>query len=162
MNTKEVTAIAIKFFAIWLLVQVILQVPSLLLVFNNIEGYVQQEFPHNLYVSVVGSFLLIGIIASFLLYRVSNSVLATLPETNENNKNNISQQFLLQLGGVYFIVSAILLFLGTFTNIRNTVSIEATSYLYIIGALFELVIGITMLVKSSVWVHWLHKLRGRA
>lgn len=160
MNTKEITAIAIKLFAIWLLVQVILQVPSLLLVFNNVEGYIQQEFPHGLYVSVVGSFLIIGAIASFLLYRVANSVLASIPETNDNNKNNISQQFLLQLGGVYFIVSAILLFLGTFTNIRNTVSIEITSYLYSIGAVFELLVGLSMLIKSNNWVLILNRFRG--
>jgi hypothetical protein len=162
MNSREITAIAIKFLAIWLLINVVLQTPSLLLTFDNIEGYTQHQFPHGLYVSVVGAFLLIGSIASILLYRVANSVLNSIPDTDSTDTENISQKFLIQLGGVYFTVSAILLFMGAFAHLSKQSVIELSDYLYMLGALFELAIGFSMLVKSSVWVYWLLKLRGRA
>ncbi len=161
MNTKEITAIAIKFLAIWLLVQILLQVPSLLLVFNNIEGYVEKEFPINLYVSVVGSLLFIGSIASYLLFRVSNSVLNSIPNTSNSEPGNISQEFLMQLGGTYFIISSLMVILGVITSIRVQVPTEFTNNLRFLGAFFELAVGFSMLIKSNVWVLWFAKLRGR-
>lgn len=162
MNTKEITAIAIKFLAIWLLVQILLQVPSLLLVFNNIEGYVEKEFPINIYVSVVGSFLFIGSIASYLLFRVSNSVLNSMPNSSNSEPGNISQQFLMQLGGTYFIISSLMVILGAITSLRAQVPTEFTNNLRLLGAFFELAVGLSMLIKSNVWVRWFAKLRGRA
>lgn len=162
METKEVTAVVIRFLAIWLLIQVILQAPSLILVINSIEGFTQQGSDKNLYITVVFSYLVVGSIASYLLYRVSNSILNSVPNTNNSDAGNISQQFLLQLGGVYFIVSGLLLMFSLLASSLKQSSIPLESYIYMCGALFELAVGLTMLVKSNVWALWFNKLRGRA
>ena len=162
MNTKEITAIAIKFLAIWLLIQVALQAPSLILVINSIEGFTQQGSDKNLYVTVIASYLVVGVIASYLLYRVANSVLTAIPNTDNSDSSNISQQFLLQLGGVYFIVSGVLLMFSLLASSLKQSPIPIESYVYMCGALFELAVGLSMLVKSNVWALWFIKFRGRA
>lgn len=162
MNTKEITAIAIKLLAIWLLVNVVLHVPNLLLIFNTVASYKQEEMPKDLYISVVLSSLIIGIIASYLLFRSSNSVLNKLPNTNESDANNISQQFLLQLGGVYFIVSSLITLFSNLVGLKNLVAIETSNILFIFGSIFELSVGLYMLIKPNILAYLFSKLRGRA
>lgn len=162
MSTKEITAIAIKFLAIWLLIQVLLQAPSLIIVINSIEGFTQQESDKNLYITLVLSYLVVGSVISFLLYRVANSILTSIPDSNDSDTSNLSQSFLLQLGGVYFIVSGILLMFSLLASSIKQSTIPLESYIYMCGALFELVVGLSMLIKSSVWALWFTKLRGRA
>ncbi len=161
MNTRETTAIAIKLLAIWLLVNVVLNVPNLLLIFNTVASYKQEEIPKDLYISVVLSSLVIGIIASFLLFRTSNSVLNNLPAENNNDTNNISQQFLLQLGGVYFIVSSLIALLSTLVSLKNQTAVETANYFFLLGSIFELSVGLHMTVNSNKWVSLFNKLRGR-
>jgi hypothetical protein len=49
MNKREVTAIAIKLLAIWLLVHVIIYIPNLALAFTGLQDFNQAELPQWLY-----------------------------------------------------------------------------------------------------------------
>jgi len=160
MNTKEVSAIAIKFFAFWLLIYTVAQIPSLLIGINNLHSYSQQDISPTNYSLLIVVSLFIGLLASFLLFRVSNSILNSIPVNSEEEKINVSQGFLLQLGGVYFIVTAI----SSLVNISRIYvqeHVETSSYIVLATIIFRLLVGISMLMSSKRWVYMLNKIRGR-
>jgi hypothetical protein len=158
MNTREVTAIAIKLLAIWLLVHVIIYIPSLAVAFTSVQDFNQTELPQWLYYALVASSLIIGFLAAILLMRTSNSVLAST--STESTCSNIDQTFLLQLAGIFFIVSALAGLPGILLNLGKISSVETDTVFYLGGKLFELGVGLYLLIKPSVWVRLLNRLRG--
>lgn len=48
MSAKEVTAIAIKFFGIWLMINVILYAPSMILTMSSFDSYRDHEVNESL------------------------------------------------------------------------------------------------------------------
>jgi hypothetical protein len=158
MNTREITAIAIKLLAIWLLVHVIIYIPSLAVAFTSVQDFNQTELPQWLYYALVASSLIIGFLAAILLMRTSNSVLAST--STESTGSNIDQTFLLQLAGIFFIVSVLAGLPGILLNLGKISSVETDTVFYLGGKLFELGVGLYLLIKPSVWVRLLNRLRG--
>jgi cytochrome c biogenesis protein CcdA len=159
MTAKEITAIAIKFLAISLMISTVLHAPRLILAISAMEGMHNEKFESIFYIAVIGFFLILGFLSVFILYRVSNSILKSIPESN-NDPVNISQAFILQVVGVYFIVSA----LQAFPSLSAYISpnFEAKKHLgYFVGYTFELAVGLHLLISPSVWVRLFNKLRGR-
>jgi hypothetical protein len=128
MNTREATAIAIKLLAIWLLVHVIIYIPSLAVAFTSDQNFNQTELPQWLYYSLVASSVIIGFLAAILLMRTSNSVLASAG--TESAGSNIDQTFLLQLAGIFFIVTALAGLPGILLNLGkvSTVQTDGTTW----------------------------------
>lgn len=160
MNTKEVAAISIKLLALWLLIQVILYIPSLILIISTFGEIKQNKVQLDFYVSVVSTFLIIGTVASFVLFRVSNSVLNKIPDTTEIKHDGLSQQFILQVAGTFFIVNALSTLLSYSTILLRDEDFNISNYFYVSGILLEFVIGAHLLVSSIIWVRWLNYLRG--
>lgn len=100
--------------------------------------------------------------ASGVLFRVSNSILNSVPESEEISESAISQKFLLQLLGVFFIVGALSSLPGMGIRMFKPTEFQVTNYLYFAGYIFELGVGLYLLIKPEVWGAWLGKLRGRA
>jgi len=90
MGTKEVTAIAIKLLAIWLLINLVLYIPSLSLTISSLQSYNEKMLPQSLYFAMLASSIFIGSLASYLLFRTSNAVLRSLPEPTKENTTVIS------------------------------------------------------------------------
>ncbi len=55
MNSQQVTAIALRLISIWLLVELVLNLPSLVLVLSSVDQYQQQEIPWGAYVGIIGA-----------------------------------------------------------------------------------------------------------
>jgi hypothetical protein len=159
MNTREVTAIAIKLLAIWLLVHVIVYIPSLALAFTGLQDFNQTELPQWLYYALVASSLIIGFLAAILLMRTSNSVLTST--STELTASNIDQTFLLQLAGIFFIVTALAGLPGILLNLGEVSTVQTDIIFYLGGKLFKLGVGLYLLIKPAVWTRLLNKLRGR-
>ena len=159
MSTREVTAIAIKLLAIWLLVHVVLYLPSVSTLFSSLQQYNQEELPKNMFLAIVVCFLVVGVIVAMLMVRLSNAVLDSVPSKSENS--NLSEPFILQIAGVFFIVSALSALPGAVLGVSQQSSISNATYGYIAGHGIELVVGLYLLVKPKVWVLWLNKFRGR-
>ena len=105
MKLKEIAAFAIKLSAIMLMISVLMHAPRLILSISAIERMYEDQFQPVFYISVVGMFFAIGLISSIVLYKVANSVLKSVPEKSDSV--SISETFLLQVFGVYLIISAI-------------------------------------------------------
>lgn len=161
MAPKDITAIAIRFFGIYLLVNVVLYFPTLITATATLEQIQSGEFNSSIYIYIVGSFVLLGVVVSLLLFRLANSISSRLPVTSEP-ASHLTQEFLLQVLGVYFIVSALSAIPGYGSSLLTSSPIELTRLLYLFGYLFETAVGCYLVVKPVVWNRWLNQLRGRA
>lgn len=162
MTSRDITAIALRLFSLWLLVQVVLNIPSLALLLISLEHYQGQATPEHVHVFLVGGFMAIGILAAFLLWLAAKSALARCYNTDTRNVDQQGQMFLLQLGGCYFVVTALANLPRSLAFLANSLELSLANYLWPVGLLFQLCIGLALLVRASKWVKLLAKLRGRA
>jgi len=161
MNSQQVTAIALRVISIWLLIEVVLNLPSLFLAYSSIEQYQQKEMPLVAYIGLIGSFLLIGIVAVFLINKAAKSVLSRAQTDSESSLSNDSQKALFQLAGLYFVVDAIVYLPRSLGFIPNTADISVSSLLWTVGLAFQLAVGLWLVTNSSFWLNLFQKLRGR-
>jgi len=162
MITQQITAIALRLFSIWLLIQVILNLPSLVTLFAGLEQYNQQEMPMEFYAGVIGVFVLIGLIVAFLINKVASSVLNRAKSDSEETLSGDSQKVLFQLVGLYFVVNALAYVPRSLSFIPHTLEISLSDILWPAGLVFQLIIGLWLVSASSFWLDLFNKLRGRA
>lgn len=161
MTIKEVTAIVLRLFSLWLLVQVILTVPSLVMFMTSMGQHQEQAIPGYMYIAMTGGFIVIGLIAVYLIWRAAKSVLVYDSSGSDAVADDKSQKFLLQLGGVYFIVTSLAYLPRTLSFLQSSLEVSYVHLMSPLGLLVQLFIGLTLVVHSSLWVHLLAKLRGR-
>lgn len=162
MMTQQVTAIALRLFSIWLLIQLILNLPSFIILFASVKQYQQREIPIEAYVGIIGAFILVGLIAVLLINKAANSVLSRAKSESETTLSDDSQKVLFQLAGLYFVVNAIAYLPRSLSFIPNTLEISSTSILWPAGLAFQLIIGLWLISASTFWLNLFNKLRGRA
>ncbi|RCV88350.1 hypothetical protein [Billgrantia montanilacus] len=161
MTTKDVTAIALRLFSLWLLVQVILNVPSLVLYLTTMEQYQEQIIPGYVYIAMIGGFIVVGLMAVYLIWLAAKSVLAYEAGGSGAATDDRSQTFLLQLGGVYFIVTSLAYLPRSLGFFLSSMEVSYVHVLSPLGLLFQLFIGLALVFNASWWVHLLARLRGR-
>lgn len=161
MTTKEVTAIALRLFSLWLLVQVIMNIPSLVLLFTSIEQYQGQAIPAYVHIMIIGGFIVIGAIAVYLMWVAAKSALANASDSGSELLGKDGQKFLLQLGGAYFVINALAYLPRSLGFLQSSMEVTYVNFLSPLGFLFQLCIGLVLLVKASYWAKIFQKLRGR-
>ena len=72
MTTKEVTAIAIKFLAIWYLFQVIIYAPVVIAMMNTLVGYQEEGMFQIQYLILIAVFIAVGVLTAKGLFKLSN------------------------------------------------------------------------------------------
>ena len=149
MITQQVTAIALRLFSIWLLIQLILNLPSLVMLFASVEQYQQQEIPMVAYAGLIGLFTLVGLIAVFLINKAANSVLNRSASDSEATLSSDSQKVLFQLSGLYFVVNALAYLPRSLSFIPNTIEMSASSILLFAGLVFQLVVGLWLVSATT-------------
>lgn len=77
MITQQITAVALKLIAIWLVLQMFLNVPSLVMLSTHLEQYQQKAIPAVIYFWMITCFLVVGLVAAYLVFKTAASVLAT-------------------------------------------------------------------------------------
>ncbi len=159
MTSKQLTALAIKILAIWLLISVVLYLPSIAMIMTHLANVADKPIPSSLSVAVFFGFLVVGLVVSFIMLRVSKSFLAGIPESND--KNILTPIFVLQITGLFFIVSALTELPGYGLSLSKEAVVPLSSYGYLAGYIFKIGVGAYLLVKPSVWGSWFNKLRGR-
>ena len=160
MSPKDITSIAIKFFGIYLMVNAVLYLPSMIVTLAAFEQHQEKSFSSGAFITVVGAFVLLGIIVSFVLMRLANSIVSKTTESS-NSSPTPSQEFLLQVLGIYFIVSGLSVMPGYGISMFKAVEPDITKLFYGAGYIFQVGVGCYLLIKSVVWAQWLNKLRGR-
>ena len=108
MNSRIVTAIALKLFAIWVIVQIILQIPFVWQMYYLTKQIrspevVMDPLPYLILLSLV----VCGLIAGVIIFKLGQKVLETLPSGESLIDHKDTEKLLLQLLGIIFIVTAL-------------------------------------------------------
>ena len=157
MTTREVTAVALRLFSLWLLVQVVLTVPGIVMLLTSVEHYQGQVIPILVHLLMILGFVAIGLLAAYLIWIAAASVLARSPDS----ESRVLDQFLLQLGGVYFMVNALAYLPRSLGFLQHSLEMSYVNLLSPLGHVFQLCIGLALLVKPSHWAKLFAQLRGR-
>ncbi len=161
MILTQVTAIALRLLSIWLLIQLVLNLPSLIMLFSSIKQYQQQDIPPGVYAGVICSLLLIGLVIAFLINKAATSVLTRARTRSEESLSHDSQRFLFQLAGLYFVVDAVAHLPRSLGGIPHVTEITLSMMLWPAGLAFQLAVGLWLVSNSALWLNLFRKLRGR-
>jgi len=161
--SQQVTAIALRALAIWLLLQVVLNSPGLILLLNDTKYYRNQSIPIEVYSLVIGGFYAVGFTAAFLLNRLAGSVLKKVKskEGVEVHLTIDSEKFLLQLLGAYFLVDALVSIPRTLSFVIHVDRVDVTQFFWPAGLVVQLIIGLFLIGSSKYWLRAFEVLRGR-
>ena len=161
MTTRNVTAIALRLFALWLLVQVITNVPGLVMLLTTLEQYQGQAIARYLHVLLIASCSAIGLLAAYLIWRAAGSALKHSCDTKHEQLGLDGQRFLLQLGGICFVVFALASLPRSLAALAHAQAFSYTTLLWPAGLVFQLLAGLALVVGASRWVALLSRLRAR-
>jgi hypothetical protein len=161
MITQQITAIALRLLSIWLLIQLVLNLPSLIILLTGVEQYRQQEISTSVYLAFISLSTLVGIVAAFLINKAATSVLVRAKTESKVTLSSDSQKILFQIAGLYFVVNAIAYLPRSLSFIPNAVEVSLSNLLFPAGLVFQLIIGLWLISYSTFWCNFFNKLRGR-
>lgn len=161
MVTQQITAIALRLLSIWLLIHIVLSLPSIVLSLQSFELFYQQETPTWMFLGVVIAFYALGLLAVFLIFKSATSVLVHAKSDSALILSEDSQKVLFQLAGLYFVVNALAYLPRAFAPTLSSVDSSLTPLLGLAGLLLQLIIGLWLVSCSAFWLKLFQKLRGR-
>ena len=161
MVTQQITAIALRLLSIWLLIHIVLSLPSIVVSLQHFESFYQNDAPTLMFYGVVIAFYALGLLAVFLIFKAATSVLARAKSDSALTLSEESQKVLFQLAGLYFVVNALAYLPRAFVPIISSANIPSTSLLGLVGLLLQLIIGLWLVGCSAFWLKLFQNLRGR-
>ncbi len=169
MTNKELTSLAIKVFAIYILVQTLM-----IFAFNG-QSMISffQGIAENLWalMSLLASVLLL--ITCWILWRMANAIIDKVKTPKQRgDEYRIDQVFFLHLIGFYCICQALIEAIGYSLSLHYMSSPEQFGYDHFSGqkmviffnyfaALVQFGIGLSLLIKPYGWARLFQKIRGR-
>lgn len=161
MNPKDITAIAIRFFAIYLLVNTVVYVPSMIVSMTMLQDYYQESFSPSIFVFVVGAFVALGLVVIVALNRLANSISSKVENETETD-TKISQELLFQVLGVFFVVTGLSSMPGVIIAMFKKTPFDSIMLLYTLGDLFQIVTGYYLVIKPKRLGEWMRSFGDRA
>ena len=155
MSTREVAAIAIKLLAIWMLLEVLIFLPGFISLFVHMQE--AASLPYQ--IGLVCTYLAVGLLLAFVLFKTSNSVLSSTPDAESNS--GVSEGFILQVAGAFFVASAFEHLAGVWLTDFELSDNMFKAVLYNLVYALELVVGLALMTRREIFVKLLWKLRGR-
>lgn len=157
MTRKETTAIALKCFAIYILSQTILALPAIATLGTRLK-YMGDGKPTNIWIIVISvSSLLAGVIAAFLVWKFTNSLLTkeTTPDNSGDLGVNGVMKIILACMGVYFIIDAAMVFPSALVSYRFSTQVpnsNPNALMFLVTQVIELLFGCLLIAKPGKWV----------
>lgn len=161
MITQQMTAVALKLIAIWLVLQMFLNIPGLIMLFTHLEQYQQKTIPAVIYFWMITCFLVVGLVAAYLVSKTAASVLATAKTETTLALAEDSQKVLFQFAGIYFVVRSLAQLPAALAFIPMTPTVEMTSLLGLAGIMLQLFAGLWLVIYPGFWLRLLQNLRNR-
>ena len=165
MTTNELTSVAIKVFAIYVLVHTILYIPSAIVIYSSLSfdrsnGWSEQVFWFLSFSSIV----LLLIITVFVWKLAGQVAEKASSDVVQSESCGFDEPFLLSLLGIYLSIDAVIqfgfLFMSAYTESQYNGGIDLAPIAYIVGYLLQIIIGLTLILKASGWLRFIKWLRG--
>ncbi len=165
MSQREILAIAIKVYALWLLGMLFINsvgfYPTLIALTSWQGG---TEIKSWVYIAVISSYLLAGLIIASLLFSVSTKTLKSLSIKSDISISEENKKYIFQVSGLFFVVSSRTYLPNSLTFLFYK-DVETHAFIQLLrpmGYLVQLCIGTWLIVNPSWWALAFKKLRGRA
>lgn len=161
MTNREITAVAIKVFAIYILMQTLLSIPYLIKVQSM---FVMPEGITWFSLGCLALFFLLGI--SIGLWKLSNTVIQKAYESPTKSSHNVvDQTFLLSVLGIYLTFDGVFNFGQSAVNAYIQVNtayppeISAPIFSTLLIFVLQVLIGMSLIIKTHGWINILKKTR---
>ncbi|GEM_PF-2279202 len=155
MTRKETTAIALKCFAIYILSQVIISLPSLATLGIRLK-YMGNGYPSNIWIGGVSTLsVILGVTTAVLIWKFTNSLMTkeTAPDESGVLEVNGVMKIILACMGVYFIIDATMVLPHAVVNLQVAKgSQRALGITYLLTQILELTFGGILIAKPGKWV----------
>jgi hypothetical protein len=162
MGKREVLAIAIKVFSLWFICQLFIQAATFTPALMSLASWRGNQIPTWAYFAFPACFIIAGLIIALLLSKISNSVLNSFSTDSNIELNQTNQNFVLQIAGLFFIVSSLTYLPSTLSIFISSTDIKAGYYLRPLGYVIQFTIGLWLTIHPTWWVLLFNKFRGRA
>ncbi|HPI97045.1 MAG TPA: hypothetical protein PK055_12540 [Gammaproteobacteria bacterium] len=169
MSNKELTIIAIKVFAIYLLVQVVASITQIGDIYYHADAI--DEY----WLLLLPMIVITGLLFIFYsLWKLSSNVsIISLKPTRDKSEFILDQIFVLQLVGAYLFIVGLLSIVQGLIQIYYVLfwvdgesgysafkpEIKSQTIYFIIANLIKTIIGISLIIRSNVWVRLFNKFR---
>ncbi len=167
MKRREITAVALKVFSLYILINAIQAIPF---VTNSLTWLIQGRSASEGYESSL--YWLLGV-ASFvalvslavLTWKLGVNVVSrtAVGEDNDTSQPVITEAFLLSLLGIYLTVIGLR---GVWSSawtvivmVQNDVELDVRAITAVIGDLLQVLVGVSLMVKATGWSRLLLRLR---
>lgn len=164
MTNKELTSLAIKVFAIYLLLEIVIFIGNV-----GPQYLYDEELANKSWLAVTVSALIILIVAFLALWRLANGIIKTVKPSNQPvEKYKVDQVFILHLIGLYLLAvglidviqtSSLLYTLSADTNLVVSHTDKVNVFFDFFVSICQLIIGISLVFKPITWTKMLYKVR---
>jgi hypothetical protein len=156
MTRKETTAIALKCFAIYIMVQMIINIPSFVSIGMNIGLMMDKPEPTPLTIIIPSLSIIIGFAIAFFLWKTTNSILEKETDPSADQSDiGVDEVVKLVLGcmGIYFIIDAIIVLPGAIASLANLQNTQfGYSLMFFSTQILELIFGALLVTKPGKWL----------
>ena len=153
MTTKQATGIALKFFAIYFLFNLLMVIPSYVTLGSSIKVMTGDQ-PSMLVVFLIPLIgIVVCIIAIGLLWKVSNSLISKTRTDEEPIVNNMTtdgiMETVLACMGLYFAIQGIISFSQTYAV---SIGFPQLNFKWLVAPTVQFVVGCFLIAKPKQWV----------
>jgi len=165
MTGREITSLAIKLFAIYVLVRAVLAIPALVQVLYGPGGRAFLA-PETIWLWGIGAIAVaLLIVLAVVLWRLAGRVVRAAPgASTEAPSVAVDEPFVLSVVGLYLAFKALLqiafLAVGAYAALGPLQQdFQAQTIAYIAGYVVQLVLGLALMLRSRGWALVLRRLR---
>jgi|GEM_PF-5376277 len=168
MTGRELTSLAIRLFAIYVLVRAVLAIPALVQVLYGLGGQAYLT-PDSAWFWGVGAFaVVLLVVLAVVLWRLATRFVGPAPAASGDGPSmTVDEPFVLSVLGLYLAFKGLLqiafLAIGAYSALGPTGPLEhglkAQTIAYMLGYLVQLLLGLTLILRSHGWAALLRRLR---
>lgn len=166
MTTQELTSLALKVFALYVLVKGLLAIPSVI----STLVFMEHQFDHELgdYGFAVASILTIALVLalSYFIWRLANHISGLTEPREPQAVQPEVEPFIISVVGLFLLsqalVKLIYISIGAFVQANdpnNPIGVSPETVAHLTAYILQAVLGVSLLIRSNGWVTLLHKLR---
>jgi len=166
MTTKQLTALALKIFAIYVFVEFLFALPQLFVAFQSTRNFSASEDVGWAYI-LAAAFLFLTILAvAYYVWKLAEKLLAQIKPDDANDGIPDLEGFILSVLGLFLIVRAVVVLIYSSTGMYvqaidpdNPDGVSAESAAYFFAYMIQLLVGATLVIKTKGWVRVLRRFR---
>ena len=163
MSSRQLIAIGIRIFAIWVLLQIFFNLVAVFIALSGTESFFEVYIPQYARILVYVTYVLLGCFTAFLLFRVSSGLVSYASDYDQHLITDETQKFVFQIVGLYFLFDGIIYIPQSaamaFTS--EGAEIYMQGVMLLVGVTAQVVIAIHLISKPTFWLVQFQKIRTR-